>query len=133
MSRPQIEVEKEVIKGFDPENTDITIKSICIDRDDDTVTVFTSHGKLVIQHYSECCESVVLAQVPEETELKGIEGNRIGPVYTALVERRCLWGEMTDTIVDITYDYSQVLRFTWRGESNGYYGTTVDFNWEPTV
>lgn len=105
------------------------VNEIIFSEHSDSVDFVTDLGTLTLYHADECCESVVIDQIDKE-DIKGVVGD--GPprfvfrVKNGSGEHDFV--ELRYTFVDV-YTRSGVRTFSFKGESNGYYSTSVNVSW----
>ena len=114
--------------------TGATVKAVVLnDTDDNIVRLVTNKGDLQFYHRQDCCEFVDLNDVAGG-ELEDLIGERIEEIRVDESidgdPKPREWSESwTWTFYTIrTNRLTLVLRFL--GESNGYYGESVDIAWE---
>jgi hypothetical protein len=102
------------------------------ERESKCVTFLTDRGTLRLLHRQNCCESVHLE------DANGDISDLIGGVVSVAEERSNQEGERGEYRTKYTFYTIRTtkgdLDLRWIGKDNGYYGVSVDAEWEePTV
>ena len=102
------------------------------ERESECVTFVTDRGTLRLLHRQNCCESVRLE------DANGDIADLIGGVVSVAEERSNQEGERGEYRTKYTFYTIRTtkgdLDLRWIGRDNGYYGVSVDAEWEePTV
>jgi len=102
------------------------------ERESKCVTFLTDRGTLRLLHHQNCCERVYLE------DANGDISDLIGGVVSVAEERSNQEGERGEYRTKYTFYTIRTtkgdLDLRWIGRDNGYYGVSVDAEWEePTV
>lgn len=106
-----------------------------ISREGDDIKIVTDDGTYVISHHQSCCESVTLKDV--QGDLQSLVGSPLILATEARITDMAEWPadlekpEYLDSWTISVYHFATAtasVRLRWLGESNGYYGETVDID-----